>query len=31
MRPIVDPVLEGVHGISQLEEVAARKDPPTIL
>jgi hypothetical protein len=31
MRPVVNPVLEGVHGISQLEEVAARKDPPSIL
>jgi hypothetical protein len=31
MRPVVNPVLEGVHGISQLEEVAAREDSPTIL
>ena len=31
MRPVVNPVLEGVHGISQLEEVTAREEPPTIL
>ena len=31
MRPVVNPVLEGVDGISQLEEVAAREDSPTIL
>jgi hypothetical protein len=31
MRPIVNPVLEGVHGIPQLEEVATREYPLTIL
>jgi hypothetical protein len=31
MRPVVNPVLEGVDGISQLEQVSAREDPPSIL
>ena len=31
MRPVVNPVLEGVDGISQLEQIPARKDPPSIL
>jgi len=30
MRPVVNPVLEGVNGIFQLEQVSAREDPPSI-
>ena len=30
MRPVVNPVLKGVDGISQLEQVSAREDPPSI-
>jgi hypothetical protein len=29
--PVVNPLPEGVHSIPQLEEVAAREDPPAIL
>jgi hypothetical protein len=31
MRPVVNPVLEGVDGISQLEQVSASEDPPSIV
>ena len=31
MRPVVNPVLQGVDSISQLEQVPASEDPPSIL